>query len=699
MSALDGSFTMTTPSNTLQDAHEFIDAMTQATIPRTLRLLDESFPSTSNDRVELLSRLLALGVMTYLEHAANYRAMRHASRAWSAIGNRDARGTAGAIVRALATIALFAEPLRLSKRTYRALLGREVATRFGNDALRKILGESSLVSRAKGSGDAAGTAAVGAPMFARTALDAAANGVEAFVGLLYHSHCLFASNFWSAPFLIGCALYGQAQQLARTGDGLEAKREAHRAETAVSRLRELLVHAEANGEAIALANGSVTETEEAMATLEAGQEFTYRREVLNARMRFPCDVYNSAANLLPIASVLPRLLSGRIVELWDLQVAVMSFSAIRAALGELVRNASTLNTAEAHATHVSNLHDALDAVAERTASGVLGMRVQQPEDSMSLVEVDCLSIYGHDSREIIRALDFVLCRGDSLAIVGSAGCGKTLLVKTLVGLWSHGSGGVRVIERARVCVLSRKPYLPKGALLDVCLYPTSSADIGGETRELLVEVMITLGLGRFVEHLDDVAAWGDKLSLSEQQRIAACRAVVNRAGLCILDDATCAMDPMDRSTTYDILKKYVGGILSFGDEVSLPKLHNRTLRVHSDGTWSEFESVLSPRGGATRSFVEDIAQRASNEMNNESTSATESPMREESPARTAQSFSPLQMDASRKENKFIRQQKKNVARALGVKPEKLGVVPTPPPNKPVKRSPASSKSLSFDPLG
>jgi len=57
------------------------------------------------------------------------------------------------------------------------------------------------------------------------------------------------------------------------------------------------------------------------------------------------------------------------------------------------------------------------------------------------------------------------------------------------------------------------------------------------------------------------------------------------------------------------------------------------------------------------------------------------------------------MDASRKENKFIRQQKKNVARALGVKPEKLGVVPTPPPNKPVKRSPASSKSLSFDPLG
>jgi len=63
------------------------------------------------------------------------------------------------------------------------------------------------------------------------------------------------------------------------------------------------------------------------------------------------------------------------------------------------------------------------------------------------------------------------------------------------------------------------------------------------------------------------------------------------------------------------------------------------------------------------------------------------------------SFSPLQMDATRRENQFLRRQKKNVARALGVKPEKLGVVPT--PTKTEKKSPRSSpstRSLSFDPL-
>jgi hypothetical protein len=82
-------------------------------------------------------------------------------------------------------------------------------------------------------------------------------------------------------------------------DDDEAKKEAHRAETASNRLRELLMHASANGEAIALANGCKVEAEEAMATLEAGQEFVYRRQVLNARSRFPADTYAAVANFLP----------------------------------------------------------------------------------------------------------------------------------------------------------------------------------------------------------------------------------------------------------------------------------------------------------------------------------------------------------------------------------------------------------------
>ena len=678
---------------------DVIHAVTTATCPRTSRLLLQAFPERSHDRVELISLLIALGLITYGEHAVNYRVMMQTARCWSGISSRDARQTAMAIVKAFGLIALVGEPLRLSKKTYRALLRREMAMRFGNAAVQKMLSDEVLARNLSTStsegGDAPGTAAVGAPAFGQSAFDVAANGVEACVGLLYNTQCLFLSSFWSAPFLIGCAVFGQVQQSTRAADGYDAKREAHRAETASTRLRELLAHAEQNGEAIALANGSFTETEEAMATLEAGQEFAYRREVLNARTTFACEVYNSAAVLVPIASVLPRLIRGVAVEIWDLQVAIMSFNGFRAALRGLVENMSTLRTAEAHAMHVSNLHDALDAVTSGDHErGFSSVHVNTPEDYMSLIEVESLTVQDYEGRDIIRGLDFVLCRGGSLAIVGSVGCGKTLLVKTLAGLWSNGRGGVRLISRTRSCVLSRKPYLPRGTLLDICVYPTCAADIGVETHELLAQVMLALGLGRHIEYLDVITAWDDKLSLSEQQRVAICRAVVNRAELCILDDATCAMDPTDRAVAYDILKKHVGGVLSLGDEVTLPKYHDRTIRLHADGTSSEFTDIASPmKGGSVEGVANTISQDSFSERTSTSVSASQA---KESPAKSVNTFNPLQMDASRRENQFIRQQKKNVARVLGVKPEKLGVVPT--PTKQQKRSPATGKNLSFYPL-
>ena len=558
--------------------------------PKTCDLIESTFPASSHDRAELLSRLIALGLLQYAQHMASYRAWRHSARAWGEIARGDAKGTFWAIARAFGTFALVAEPLRLSRRTYRALLRRELATRFGGDVVNAMLTDEALASAKdepiESAREAAASAAVGAPAFARAALDAAADGIEACVAMVYHAQCLFQSSFWSAPVLIGSALIGQVAQNARTFDGYEAKKEAHRAETATARLRELLAHARTDGEAIALANGAITEAEEAMATLEAGQEFVYRREVLNARASFPSDVYDAAANLLPVATVLPRLVRGVSVNAWDIQVAMSSFNGIRAALAVLVQNMSTLRTAELHAGHVSNLYDALDVSTVRglagdNESGGASVRVDTPEDDMSLVEVDSLSLRGYDGQEIIRGLDFVLCRGDSLAVVGPAGCGKTMLVKALVGLWSYGSGSARVIHRSRVCVLSRKPYFPKGSLLDVCLYPTSSADIGTDTRELLTDAMVALGLGRHIDYLDAIAPWGDNLSPSEQQRFAVCRAVVNRVDLCVLDDATCAMDPKDRAASYDVLKKHVSGILSLGDEVSLPKHHSRTCLLYT----------------------------------------------------------------------------------------------------------------------
>jgi ABC-type multidrug transport system fused ATPase/permease subunit len=683
-------------------AQQTMDAAVSALAlcPRTLILLDAFHPVGSHERAEFISRLMALAALHYAQHMASHRAWRSSARAWTKMMDGDSRGTLGAIAGACAWAGFGAEPLRLSRRTYRALLGRELATRIGNDAIERVMDEKALSSSSSSSsvmnpanGRATATdplaASVAAPTFARTALDAAANGVEAFVDLIYHGHCLFQSNPWTAPALVGCAVYGQIMSSSRMFDDDEAKKEAHRAETASNRLRELLMHASANGEAIALANGCKVEAEEAMATLEAGQEFVYRRQVLNARSRFPADTYAAVANFLPMVAILPKLARGEPVSAWNVQIAMTAFNGIRSALGILAENITTLRTAEMHATHVSNLYESLDALQwQGGEGGAMGaLTTSTPEDDMSLVEVEGLVLTGHDGMAVIRNLDLVLCRGDSLAIVGPPQCGKTMLVKALIGLWTRGSGSARVVDRRSICVLSRRPYVPMGTLLDVCTYPLPASDVGSETRSVISKVMVDLGLSKYIEYLDTISPWTDLMSLSEQQRFAVCRAVVSKAELCILDDATSAMDPKDRASAYRVLKEHVGGILSLGDEISLPRLHERTIRIHANGSWSDFTQAETAPPVESRREEQVLQPRSAMEQ--------QRPADDSEP----QSFSPLQMDASRRENQFLRRQKKNVARALGVKPEKLGVVPT--PTKTEKKSPRSSpatRSLSFDPL-
>ena len=165
--------------------------------PKTCDLIESTFPASSHDRAELLSRLIALGLLQYAQHMASYRAWRHSARAWGEIARGDAKGTFWAIARAFGTFALVAEPLRLSRRTYRALLRRELATRFGGDVVNAMLTDEALASAKdepiESAREAAASAAVGAPAFARAALDAAADGIEACVAMVYHAQCLFQS--------------------------------------------------------------------------------------------------------------------------------------------------------------------------------------------------------------------------------------------------------------------------------------------------------------------------------------------------------------------------------------------------------------------------------------------------------------------------------------------------------------------------
>ncbi len=66
---------------------------------------------------------------------------------------------------------------------------------------------------------------------------------------------------------------------------------------------------------------------------------------------------------------------------------------------------------------------------------------EHPESSEPLLRVQGLSV-GFAAHEVLRDIDLSIRRGETLAIIGESGCGKTVLMKTLIGLQPPTRGSV-----------------------------------------------------------------------------------------------------------------------------------------------------------------------------------------------------------------------------------------------------------------
>lgn len=66
-----------------------------------------------------------------------------------------------------------------------------------------------------------------------------------------------------------------------------------------------------------------------------------------------------------------------------------------------------------------------------------------------LVEIDNLHI-AFDGQQVLRGIDLSIPRGQTLAVIGESGCGKTVLLKTIIGLMRPTRGTVRFDGRVLV---------------------------------------------------------------------------------------------------------------------------------------------------------------------------------------------------------------------------------------------------------
>lgn len=172
-----------------------------------------------------------------------------------------------------------------------------------------------------------------------------------------------------------------------------------------------------------------------------------------------------------------------------------------------------------------------------------------------------------DGRAILDGVDFRLCQGETLCILGPSGSGKSMLLRTVVRLTEATGGAVEVdrvpvgqlppVElRRRVALVQQNPAMLEGSVLDNIAFGLRLA--GVEEGEVLERARQALADASLDDSFLDRRA--ERLSGGERQRVAIARALAMRPAVLLLDEPTAALDPRStRAVERTILRLKEGG--------------------------------------------------------------------------------------------------------------------------------------------
>ena len=333
-----------------------------------------------------------------------------------------------------------------------------------------------------------------------------------------------------------------------------------------------------------------------------------------------------SALFLPVVQIISAFAVGAVALYggWQAQVGGITIGGIQAFVSyiafmmwpiqDLARVYADMQHAIASAERTFSLVDARPEVTDRpgaTDPGTIG----------GDIVFDHVDFWYEADKPVLRDFDLTVRRGETIALVGPTGGGKSTIVNLACRFYEPKAGAIRIGGRdyteftqhaiqSRIGVVLQTPHLFSGTVRENLRYGRLEA-----SDAEIQEAAILAGAHDFIAKLDkgydtEVGEGGNLLSTGQKQLISLARAVLARPEVFIMDEATSSVDTVTEALIQRGMEALMRGRTSFviAHRLSTVKRADRIL-VIEDGKITEMGShaeLLHARGRYYRLYTQQF---------------------------------------------------------------------------------------------